>query len=421
MKTITDEEKKTATLVSVDKILSDVDDTEAAFNEFRESFDTSDEPGSIKAWELQIDERGNVSTTKMQQRLGSWPIDAYKFDEICQMLIDQYMDVDKSRMAVRLVGTRPGQTGFVFNRIVMLKRTLKPNSSSNGSESTSSILKMMQEMNERNMIILQKMQAPPPEKPDTMAEIQKMMAFAQSMNAPMMTMLQSFLPALVGRPVPEASNPFTGLTGLLDVAERLSDMRGGGGEAGGDDNSFAGIVRALTPVVKPALEALPAIAAMQAQSPKPPPRVIAAPPRPPAAATVPAPPTDPTKTPTPVPPVMPTQPTDIPSGDSVMLAQLKPQIDSLVLMAQQGSDATGAADLIFDQVFMDPRLPEELYEKIANFIDSPQFVNYVTVMNPAAKPHTGWFEAFKTQIVKRLDESETTPDTPTAQNAPVVQ
>jgi hypothetical protein len=420
MPKISAEDKESATLVPLERLLSGEDDTEAAFNDFRASFDSSDEPGVVRAWELQIDDRGNVGTTKMQNRLGSWPIDVYKFDELCQMLIDQYMDPTQTRMAVRLCGTRKEQTGYVFNKVVMLKRALKKESSSNASDSTASIMKMMQEMNERNMAILQRMQAPKEEKPDVMGEIQKMMAFAQAMNGPMMSMLQSLIPALAGRPLPAASDPFSSIGGLLDVAERLSDLRGGG-ETGGDDNSLAGILRAVTPLAKPALEALPAIAAMAARNSAPAPQ---APRRLPPA---PAPGSVPTAAPASAGVLKPTpasvngaahiQPTDIPSGDSEMLAQLKPQIDALVAMAAQGSPATDAADLLFDQVFM--TVPDEIFEKLAGFVDSDTFVNYVIVMNPAAKPHAAWFEAFKTQIVKRLNDETTSVDTPTP--PPVLQ
>jgi hypothetical protein len=420
MQKITDKEKESATIIPLERLLSGEDDTEAAFNDFRASFDSSDEPGVVRAWELQIDERGNVGTTRMQNRLGSWPIDAYKFDELCQMLIDQYMDVTQTRMAVRLCGTRKEQTGYVFNKIVMLKRALKKESSSNASDSTASIMKMMQEMNERNMAMFARLQAPKEEKPDVMGEIQKMMAFAQAMNGPMMSMLQSLIPALAGRPAPADKDPFSSIGGLLDVAERLSDLRGGGGE-GGDDNSLAGILRAVTPLAKPALEALPAIAAMAARNSPPAPARIAAP------QSVRTPPPGSVPTPAPAgpsgngaartPPPSNIQPTDIPSGDSEMLAQLKPQIDALVAMAAQGSPATDAADLLFDQVFM--TVPDEIFEKLAGFVDSDTFVNYVIVMNPAAKPHAAWFEAFKAQIVKRLNDETTSVDTPTP--PPVLQ
>ena len=425
MPKISDAEKESATLVPLERILSDIDDTESAFNDFRESFHSGDEPGVVRAWELMIDDRGNVGTTKMQTKLGSWPIDAYRLDELCQLIVDQYMTPDQTRMAVRLVGTDPKKSGYVFNKIMMLKRAHKKESSSNGAESTSSIMKMMQEMNERNMQLITRLQAPKEEK-DPMMEIQKMMVFAQSMNAPMLTMLQSLLPALAGRPAPAAgADPFANMTGLLDVAERLADMRGGGNEGGGgDDNSFAGILRAIAPLAKPALEALPAIAAMQAARPQParlPPVGATRAPPPgsvPTGPPNPAAPSVPTAPQTPTIPVQTIQPTDIPSQDAQMLAQLKPQIDSLVQMAEAGSDPIGAADLIFEQVLLDPRLSEDDFEKLASFVDSPTFVNYVIVMNPAARPHAPWFESFKNQIVKRLSEETETIDTPSAQ-API--
>lgn len=398
---ISAEEKANATLIPLDRLLSDADDAEAAFDEFRESFNTGDEPGVVRAWELQIDERGNVGTTRMQTRLGSWPIDAYKFDELCAMIVDQYMEVGQPRMAVRLVGTRKEQTGYVFNKIVMLKRALKTESSSNGKESTATIMKLMQEMNEKNMAMIARLQTPV-EKPDTMAEIQKMMAFAQAMNAPMMGMLQSLLPALAGRPAPAAGpDAFGNLGGLLDVAERLADLRGEGGGGGGADDSWSGILKAIVPLAKPALEALPALAAMQAARPAPAPILL---PRP---APRPAAPPGTAPTPPPAPAAgNPVQLTDLPSGDSAMLAQMKPQIDTLVTIAQSGSDAVGAADLIFEQVFLDPRLSEDDYSRLADFIDSEKFVSYVTIMNPAAKPLAAWFEAFKIQIIQRLSAED---------------
>lgn len=423
MPKISQEDKDNATLLPLERILSDIDDTETAFNEFRDSFHTGDEPGVVRAWELMIDDRGNVGTTKMQTKLGSWPIDAYRLDELCQMIVDQYMTSDQSRMAVRLVGTDPKKPGYVFNKIMMLKRAHKKESSSNGAESTASIMKIMQENNERIMSMVQRMQAPKEEK-DVMGEIQKMMAFSQAMNAPMMAMLQSLLPALAGRPAPAAGgDPFASMTGLLDVAERLSDMRAGGGGdgGGGDDNSLAGILRAIAPLAKPALEALPAIAAMQAAR-QPAPIRLPAPARPPAGPSVPTAAPAPQAAPVPQTPPAAAGPTiqltDLPSGDAAMLAQLKPQIDSLVQMAEAGSDPTGAADLIFEQVMLDPRLSEEDFDKLASFVDSPTFVNYVIVMSPTARAHSAWFETFKTQIVKRLSEETETIDTPTPQ-API--
>ena len=97
-----------------------------------------------------------------------------------------------------------------------------------------------------------------------------------------------------------------------------------------------------------------------------------------------------------------------------MLQQLKPQVDSLVEMAKQGSDATATADLVFDQVFA--TLTDEDYERLANFVDNPQFLNYVGIINPLAKNHADWFASFQKQIVKHLNVDETQQPTPLATN-----
>ncbi|MGH8337780.1 MAG: hypothetical protein ACRETL_13380, partial [Gammaproteobacteria bacterium] len=63
--------------------------------------------------------------------------------------------------------------------------------------------------------------------------------------------------------------------------------------------------------------------------------------------------------------------------------------------------------------FMDDRLPEDIFQKLAEFVDNPQFVNYVSIMNPAAKAHQAWFETFKARIIVHL-EAQDVPDQPAA-------
>lgn len=424
MKTITPEERETATLIPLGSVLSGEDDTEKAFEDYRAGFHEGEEPGVVRAYELLIDERGNVGTRQMQNRLGSWPIDAYKFDELCAMLIEQFMDPGQNRMAVRLTGTKKDQSGYMFNKIIMLKRPqgVKKETSSNTGESTASILKLLQENNERMIAMFQRMQPAQEQKADPMAELQKLMTVSAALNGPMNQMLQLLIPALAGRPLPAAQDPFASMSGMLDVVEKLKDISGGGGND--SDDGVVGIIRALTPLAKPALEAIPALAALAPRQ-LPPAAVVNPAPRPntgagggagpmraPATGSAPAAP----------PPNVgagggaPIQPTDIPTGDSQMLAQLKPQIDQLVAMATQGADPVAAADLVFDQVFLSPQLPEQIFEQLADFVDNEKFLSYVTTMNPAAKPHAAWFESFKTQIVQRLNvEDEAAP----AENAPV--
>ena len=97
-----------------------------------------------------------------------------------------------------------------------------------------------------------------------------------------------------------------------------------------------------------------------------------------------------------------------------MFAELKPQIDALVQMAAGGSDAVGAADLLFDNVIM--ASPDIIYEKLGDLIGGPNFITHAAVFNPGVRAHELWFRQFQTQIVKRYDEEEKAAgsDVPTA-------
>lgn len=87
-----------------------------------------------------------------------------------------------------------------------------------------------------------------------------------------------------------------------------------------------------------------------------------------------------------------------------MFAQLKPQIDSLVAMAAQGSDPAGAADLLFDQVIME--LPDMYYEKLADIFGGENFVKQAAVFNPAVSSHAEWFTKFRARVLERYEQED---------------
>jgi len=394
----------------------EVDDVENAFNDFRENLNQSQTPGEVRAFELPMDDRGVIQTTKAQVRLGAWPIDAYSFDQLCELLTKEFMDPGAAKMAVRLLSSKPGQSGTQFNKIVVLKRR---QNQSNGDvkETTASLMKAIQENNERLMVQFRAMLPQKPEA-DVATEIAKIIAISSQMNAPMMSMLSSLLPALVGRTPAAAADPFAGVSSIIDVAGKLADLRGGGGDASSGPDWLEAI-RAIVPLAKPALEAIPAIAAQAAQNPRPPQ------PRPPvitraqaeaaarAAAAPPGAPTAPGAAPTPAPGSQPSSTpapqgqasmSDIPSGDAQVFAQIKPQIDQLVLMAAQGSDPVQAADLLFDNFIIS--LPDDYYSRIADLVSGPNFVKNATVFNPRVTEFADFFEKFRAQIAKRVEDED---------------
>lgn len=402
----TTEERATATLIPAVSF-DDIDDVESSFNDWRDKVSQSEEPGQVRAFELQLDERGNVSTTKMQVRLGSWPIDSYNFDELCQMLTGEFMDANVNKMPVRLIGTRQGERGFVFNKIVMLKRGHK-NQNGEAKETTATLMKAINENNER---MLSQFRSMLPQKPETdsMDEIRKMLALSQMLNAPMVDMMKTLLPALVGRPVATASDPFAGLSGVIDLAGKIADLKGGGGGENESDNDWVNILRGVAPIAKSAFEALPHI--LKPAAPAAQPQLMIPTPTHPLHAQ-PNTGSQPSNAGT-TPSAGPRPVTDIPSGDAQMFAQLKPQIDALVQMAKDNADAVGAANLLFEQVMLE--LPDEIYSRVADLIAGENFVKNATVFNPAVGQYLPWFATFQAQIVKRIEqEDQEAGQTPTA-------
>lgn len=395
------EERVSATLIPAGAEIP-LDDVDDAFDQWRDATAQAQIPGKITVWQIPMDDHGVPQpSAKNQVRLGAWPVDAYDFDGLCSLLIREFMPPEKI-LCVRMLGTKIGTAGLQFNRVLTLRApnvTDKPSNGAAPAESTAGLMKVIQENNERMLSQFRSMLPQTPQR-DVADEIQRMLAFSQTMNAPMMQMLGQLLPALVGRPAPAgAENPFGMVTGLIGAFKQLNELRGdggGGGDDAGDPDSFGGILKSLVPVMKPALEAIPAILASRGPAAVAP-RAL---PNPAARPAVPPPGSVPTQ-PQPQPA---TNLNDMSTGDQQMFAQLKPQIDALVAMAEQGSAADGAADILFEQVILE--LPDEYYGKLAELIGGPNFVTQAAVFNPKVNNHVEWFKTFQARIVTRYDAED---------------
>jgi hypothetical protein len=403
----------------------EVDD---AFDKWREATAEAEVPGKVTAWQIPMDEHGVPQpSAKNQIRLGAWPVDAYAFDDLCALLIREYMTPEKV-LCVRLLGTKAGSTGLQFNRVVTLRAPNTKAEPTNGAagvpDSAAGLMKVIQENNERMLAQFRSM-LPQAQAPDAMGEIRRIMELSRMMSEPTNKLLELLVPALVGRPATAvaAQEPFTQLSSLMDVMDKFQELRGGGGEDGGgrSGSDLVESIRAIGQIVKPALEAVPAIMADRARTGAglTPQRALAGPPR-----VAPQPGARPTAPPAPG--SVPTQPHvaaasqptaasmgDIPSGDREMFAFVKPQIDALVKMAEEGSDATGAADLLFDQVIL--TLPDDFYDKLSAMIGGPNFITQTAVFNPKVNSHAEWFKVLQARVMQRYDAEDAA-----AANAPTV-
>jgi hypothetical protein len=393
----------------------EVDD---AFDKWRDATAEAEVPGKVTAWQIPMDEHGVPQpSAKNQIRLGAWPVDAYAFDDLCALLIREYMTPEKV-LCVRLLGTKAGSTGLQFNRVVTLRAPNTKTEPTNGAagvpDSAAGLMKVIQENNERMLAQFRSMLPQQQQQQDAMGEIRRIMELSRMMSEPTNKLLELLVPALVGRPAPATANqePFSQLSSMLDVFEKFQDLRGGGGEGGGGSGSdLVEAIRAVVPIAKPALEAIPAIMADRARTGAglQPQRALAGPRAAPPPGARPTAPPAPGSVPTQQPPQPAPQPDaasmgDIPSGDREMFAFVKPQIDALVKMAEEGSDPVGAADLLFDQVIM--VLPDDFYDKLSEMIDGPNFVTQAAVFNPKVNTHAEWFKQLKERVMQRYDAED---------------
>lgn len=387
------------------------DDISDAFEGWRNATDETQIPGKVSAWQIPMDDRGVPQpTAKHQIRLGAWPIDAYKFDDLCEMLKRDFMTPEKI-LCVRLIGSRSGERGTQFNRVVILRATNDEpkNNGAQQSENLSMLMKTIQESNERTLALIQRMQ-PQKQETDATTELQRILQLSALINKPMQDLMATLLPALIGRPAAAVTDPMAGLSGLIDVAGKLADLRGGGGgESDSDAPEWLQALKAVVPLAKPALEA---IASQRPVAVLPQGR-IAAQVSGPQLAPIPA---GPTVAPG-VSAATPTQPQapqpapagtmsmgDIPSGDIQVFAQLKPQVDSLLQIAKDGGDPVAAADLLFDEMILE--LPDELYDKLGSMFEREKLVNQLAVFHPGVLQHREFFEKFRKQVDLRFTKED---------------
>lgn len=400
------------------------DDVEQAFDDWRSSFKSGEQPGLIRAYEIPIDERGNpIANASNQVRLGAWPIDLYGFDQLCGMLMRDFMTARKV-LAVRLIGTKAGARGVRFNKIVVLRAPNEPprEDGAGRGESTTDIMRAINENNEKMMTQFRAMltQATPP--PDPRDEMRRTIEMATLLNGPSQKILELMLPALAGRPAAApvaAAEPFSQLSGLLDVLEKLQDMRGGnGGGEGSSGSDLVDALRAVVPLAEPVVRAIPAImAAQRAAAPAalPAPRPAPAPgAQPTTAAPAPAPRAPPpgsVPTPPPAAPAAaaPTPITDLPTGaQSMQIQKIAEWLAQLTAMATQGTPPAGAADLFFEQEIQP--LSDTEYSQLSDLLSRDDYLTYMGYVNAAVTqpPLADWFAAFRARVLERYDAEEKT-------------
>jgi hypothetical protein len=395
------------------------DDVEAAFYQWKESFEDSETPGHIRAFRIPLDEQGRAShSASGQVRLGTWPIDQYDFDTLCSKIMREYMLPSETMMAVRLIGTLTGKSGVRFNKIVTLQR---PNTGQNAlpapvatKDSVAEITRAIQESNERMMRMVQEMGGN--RGGDTQSELMRTVAMMSVLNKPMMDMVGPLLAAVAGR-APTGGGSIKETIETLMLVDKFMGRRGGA--EGGGQSDWVQITNAVAGVAKPLLEMAAGKQAETLRTRRPVPVSPTAPPPPPV--TAPVAPTPPPVT------VVPggvdlTRPSTIPVDTRVshvnletptpqggpMFAEQKKMVDALVDVAATGADPIAVANAFFEQTMLTLE-NESQYGQLASFIEGPAFLGTIALYNPAVHQHAPFFEALRTQVIKRIQDEDTAP------------
>lgn len=416
-------EREPVTYVAVKGEMENDEDIEASIDGWRDSLKGAEAPGLVRAYRLPFDANGIPSyNAKNQVRLGSWPIDHYTFDELCGMIVKEYMFPNEQQMAVRLIGTRQGQRGIEFNKIVMLQKPRSDSKEGNAAapESMAGIMKAITESNERMLRLVQEMRGGPvmtdAQPTNQMTAMMQFAAMSRAMMEPMTAMMAPLMSIIAGRPATSES-PTANLKGLVETLAVLDGLRGGQGMgvSNSDGNSAASIFRSVADVAAPLLT----IAAKQGGPPAHARRALPAPaatPSPGAGASVrtgqaASPPVSPgpvaggvdlSRPSAPSAPAAPavdlSQPSPQPTGNESMFIQAKKLVDGLIEAAQRGVNPKEMAQSFFNNTML--AMDDGVYEMLCTQLEAPNFLDQISLLNPNARSYGIFFNELQQALLQ---------------------
>jgi len=381
-------------------------DAEASFQDWAEALGESRSAYIIRAYRLPTDKdgriQGNASSGQMIS-LGAWPLDSIKYDELIELLRNEYMLPGTSVMAVRLMVTQEGSRGVKKNQIVQIQRALRAGTGAQVATKNESVAEMMRAMQENNQAMMQ--------------QFAQMMAMSKSnipaqpardpfdMMTAMMGAMAPFITAIAGRPQPQGQ----GLGEMVDVLVKLKGLTGGDDNSGGDDgNNLVGIIKAAVPLAQPLLTTIAANAQTQAANATLQANNSAHPQR-----QLPAPAAQRDVNPAPVQPVSdiaPVQPGATHpqmtyfSGNEVpmFMLQIRPQIQQLCDLAAQvpQPDPAEVANMTLEQI------PEEYDDKLGELLFNENFMKWLAMLDSRVNDHRQWFDTLHATMKKAFENPD---------------
>jgi hypothetical protein len=403
------------------ELLEDVDDadSEAAWDGWISDLKRANGSGLIRAAKLPTDEQGNpLPNSKGQIQLGSWPHDQFDYDSLLAHIRMRFMKPGET-IHVRITGTEPGKPGVKVNNIVSLQR----DAPAVGTDAmTSQLGEVLTAMREDRAALTTTLQAilTPPAPPAAPVPGPSAMVVMKDIAAVLTPFFAPIIAAWIARP----SKPQSDIGQMIEAVARLKDLSNGGSEGGSnDDNSIAGLVKAVAPSGLQLLNTL----AQNQQRPAalPPPRGV-----PPAQVSarvvVPTAPIAPVHSSAVPPaavrandgsdasvvpivhpaPVAPSAPPPISHEDTSMLASLKPHLEELCNLADQSADAVEVAKLTL------ATLPPEFDEAIADLISNKENFERLRIICPRMTAHAAWFEMLRVTLETEIFEPDSAGNSP---------
>lgn len=350
----------------------EISEEEIIFNKFKDEMATGENYASMTVYR-QPGPLGRASRNKLVY-LFECGIDEYTFPQLLSYLRDYY-----GTGTYRIQGRTGQERKLVFNRSVDIEGLAKPAPSPGAKDSTTDIMRAVQEMMTASQARTDALIASLTEKPDPAATLAKWTALL----VPFVPVLQ----AMVNRPAspsPVAASLLDELAKFAKVKDLVADLGGGGGDGGGAESNFYDLagkaLETLGPVVGMAIQK------GQVRLPAPPAAGT------PGAGARPMPETARPATPPPPNGVanMPRQPQDPIAG----------QVKLLLMNAKGGQDPTAVAEMVLDNT------PDEKLGDLKSFVSAPNVLDRMAAAVPEVRNYIPWFTKLRDAILSLLAEIE---------------
>lgn len=338
-------------------------DQSKAFNDFRDKF-KDEQMGTLRVHRVPVTNKTTNAAKLRTVYLFSCPIDAFSFEDLLEHIRDNY-----GGGTFRLIGTREGQRGNSFNKLVEIEAPQKKFNIP-GTEETVGVSaggNPAELINQFGAVLL-----------EHSTRIEEMMrGSAQPMGDPLdqMTKVMNSLGTVIETMGFKQQQPKS-LVDQLTEFKMLQELFAGGEGDGGEANLYSLLQETVKSFGGPLMQA---VALAQEQGKISPDGVM----QPPALPAPEAPPVNASE-----------------QGGSMNLQEMREQLEFLVIQAGNDVDHGMVADFIIEH------MPDEdaAYDAFERFLQDEKCLDRCAMIQPKVNDHRDWFLAWREVMLVKLDE-----------------